>query len=270
MTAEELYDTVYDKYSRSKMLPFRRIESFTFLQLLAKSDINSGMLVLDAACGDGFYTRLLLNALKPRCILGVDISKKMIDLALEKSAQLPSETIHFMHQDASQMADQAFQDRLLVLMGKSEMDIVCCTYLFNYAQSIKELETYINSVHSVLKKGGMVVGLNDNPRDDPSWYGTKAVWETGLEKTNDGKMRYEGQPIQYTFLNGDGDECRIVNYWLPPKEIERMFQQAGFERFEWVDIQLPPLDEDMASLLKEQMARFVHLKPITCFRAYKG
>ncbi|MXY55621.1 MAG: class I SAM-dependent methyltransferase, partial [Gammaproteobacteria bacterium] len=72
------YDAIARGYQESKRLPFREhIERHTLFQLLG--DV-AGKTVLDLACGDGFYTRLLRQAGASQ-VTGVDISRAMIELA---------------------------------------------------------------------------------------------------------------------------------------------------------------------------------------------
>src|SRR4051794_31580272 len=72
------YDPIAAEYKRSKLQPWRaRIEAFTLMSLVG--DL-SGKNVLDVACGEGFYTRMLRHAGAAR-ITGVDLSDGMIELA---------------------------------------------------------------------------------------------------------------------------------------------------------------------------------------------
>ncbi|MCY3777109.1 MAG: class I SAM-dependent methyltransferase, partial [Candidatus Aminicenantes bacterium] len=68
----EQYDSIAEAYRDSKQLPFRHlIERFTLFELLGEIGGNR---VLDLACGDGFYTRLLKRAGAAE-VTGVDVSR---------------------------------------------------------------------------------------------------------------------------------------------------------------------------------------------------
>ena len=72
------YDAIAEAYQDSKQLPFRKaIERYTLFDALGNID---GMKVLDLACGEGFYTRLLKRA-GAAAVTGVDVSAEMIRLA---------------------------------------------------------------------------------------------------------------------------------------------------------------------------------------------
>ena len=72
------YDAIAREYQRTKESPLRRhVEAYSFFQMLG--DV-SGLAVLDLACGEGFYTRLIRQAGAASAV-GVDISSEMIALA---------------------------------------------------------------------------------------------------------------------------------------------------------------------------------------------
>ena len=86
------YDPIADDYKRSKELPWRGfIERFTLLNLMGNIE---GKSVLDVACGEGFYTRMLREQ-GANQVTGIDISQGMIDLARqqEKDNQLGIEYV---------------------------------------------------------------------------------------------------------------------------------------------------------------------------------
>ena len=80
------YDAIAAEYQESKHLSFREhIERYTLFEMLG--DIG-GKTVLDLACGEGFYTRLLKQAGASE-VTGVDISAAMIELAEEQERRRP-------------------------------------------------------------------------------------------------------------------------------------------------------------------------------------
>ena len=72
------YDPIAAQYRRAKSQPWRHhVELYTLLELIGPLD---GLSVIDLACGDGFYTRLLRQRGAGR-IDGVDLSQAMVHLA---------------------------------------------------------------------------------------------------------------------------------------------------------------------------------------------
>ena len=79
------YDAIAGEYQESKRLSFREhVERYTLFETLG--DVR-GKTVLDLACGEGFYTRLLRQAGASE-VTGVDISAAMIELAEEGMTML--------------------------------------------------------------------------------------------------------------------------------------------------------------------------------------
>src|SRR3954470_9318476 len=80
------YDAIAEEYRRAKLQPWRRfIESFTLMGLVGGL---SGEAVVDLACGEGFYTRLLRQAGAGRAT-GVDLSERMVGLARAQEEASP-------------------------------------------------------------------------------------------------------------------------------------------------------------------------------------
>ena len=121
----ETYDSIAEEYRDSKQLPFREhLERHTLFQLLG--DVR-GKTVLDMACGEGFYTRLLKLAGASE-VTGVDISAEMIRLAENREARHPL-GCRYVRADAA-----AFR-----LQGP--VDLVVAMYLFNYCRSFLNEKT---------------------------------------------------------------------------------------------------------------------------------
>ena len=80
------YDDIAEQYQRSKHVNWRYyIEQYSFINIIGDIDDLS---VLDLACGEGHYTRLL-TALGAVSVVGVDISQRMIDLAMAAESAKP-------------------------------------------------------------------------------------------------------------------------------------------------------------------------------------
>ena len=69
------------QYAKSKKLPFREaVEWHTIRKLLGEV---AGLSVVDAGCGDGIYSRRLID-LGAESVIGIDGSQDFIDLAVNK------------------------------------------------------------------------------------------------------------------------------------------------------------------------------------------
>src|SRR5262245_37497451 len=80
------YDPIGDRYKRSKQRPWRaHIDCFTLLEIIGPVQ---RLAVLDVACGEGFYTRLLRHR-GAASVTGVDLSERMIAIARRQEAERP-------------------------------------------------------------------------------------------------------------------------------------------------------------------------------------
>src|SRR5262245_53937163 len=142
------YDAIAGQYQRAKRQPWRgHIEAFTFFGMLG--DLT-GKAVVDLACGEGHYTRMLpnLGAVK---VVGLDRSEGMIDLAQAQESEHPL-GIEYLVADCRSL-------RLPV-----EFDVATAAYLLNYAQSREDLAVMVLGIARCLKPGGRFVTMNANPR----------------------------------------------------------------------------------------------------------
>lgn len=217
----EAYDPIAEQYRDSKQLPFREhLERHTLFQLLG--DVR-GKTVLDMACGEGFYTRLLKRAGASE-VTGVDISGQMIRLAEDQETRHPL-GCRYVQADAA------------ALQAEGPVDLVVAMYLFNYARNAEQLARFCRACHDPLRPGGCLVGVNDNVRNVPP--GTASLTKYGLERSCPDPAA-EGDAIRYTITNADGRRFRFDNFYLTPETYRTVFRKAGFREFRWVDLWLSP------------------------------
>jgi toxoflavin synthase len=235
------YDPIAEQYKRSKLQPWRtHIESFTLMALLGALD---GAAVVDVACGEGYYTRLL-RARGASKVRGVDLSAHMIELARDQEAQ-QSLGIEYLVGDA----------RALGLAP--EHDLAVAAYLLNYARDRAELGAMCRSLASSLKPGGRFVTVNQSATLD--FRRAPSYRAYGFETTPTGEWR-EGTPITWTFYLDDGPFA-IENYHLDVATHEEELRSAGFREIRWHAPRLSP--EGESALGREFWATFLAQSPIT-------
>jgi len=216
------YDKIAESYKRSKQIPWRyHIEEYSLRSLLG--DVSQAS-VLDLACGDGHYTRVLKRMGTSRTV-GVDLSAKMIDLAAadEKVNRLG---IEYVVGDAR------------AVRFDEQFDLVVAAYLLPYARSEEELLAMAKAIHSSLKPGGRFVAANNNPAQQPEAF--ERTRKYGFVKSADGQIR-NGSPIRYTFLQESG-EFVVENYHLDAETHTRTFEAAGFSDVHWHLPELAPAE----------------------------
>ena len=215
------YDAIAGEYQESKRLSFREhVERYTLFETLG--DVR-GKTVLDLACGEGFYTRLLRQAGASE-VTGVDISAAMIELAEEQERRQPLGCSYVQADVAAFEPDRT-------------VDLVVAMYLLNYASTRERLRRFCRVCHDALRPGGRFVGVNDNVRNPPAAPG---AWKKyGLERTC-ASPPAEGDVVRYTITNADGRQFEFDNYYLAPETYADAFRRAGFRAFRWIEVSLHP------------------------------
>tara|TARA_R110002111_G_scaffold262860_1_gene341965 strand:+ start:83022 stop:83759 length:738 start_codon:yes stop_codon:yes gene_type:complete len=214
------YDPIAEQYKRSKQQPWRTfVECFTLLELAGDP---RDMAVLDVACGEGFYTRMMRERGAAR-VTGVDLSQGMIDLAQKQEAQ-HQQGIEYILGDARE------------LPVTDQYDLAVAAYLLNYARTREELQAMCDGIARALKPGGRFVTVNSSPMFHfPS---APSFRQYGFETTATGDWR-EGTPITWTFYVDDSS-IELENYYLSAETHEAAFRQAGFREVRWHAPQLSP------------------------------
>ena len=214
------YDPIAEQYKRSKQQPWRtHIEAFSLMALISDP---SGKSVLDMACGEGFYTRMVRQRGAAK-VTGVDLSEGMIELA-RKQEEANQQGIEYVVGDA----------RHLALPEKC--DLVVAAYLLNYARNRAELQAMCHGIVNCLKAGGRFATVNSNPALNFS--SAPSYRKYGFETSVAGPWQ-EGAAIKWTFYLEDGS-FEIENYNLDVDIHEQAFRSAGFREIRWHAPRLSP------------------------------
>jgi toxoflavin synthase len=217
------YDPIAEQYKRSKLQPWRaHLEAFTLMNVVG--DLT-GKAVLDVACGEGFYTRVLRQRGATK-VTGVDLSPKMIELARSNEAHEPL-GIEYVVGDGRDMNFGPVYD------------LAAAAYFLNYAHNRAELEAMCNGIARCLKPGGRFVTVNGNPLNDFS--SAPSYRKYGFETSVVGEFREEA-PITWTFYLDDGT-FQIENYFLSVATHEEALRAAGFRDIRWHQPKLSPEGE---------------------------
>jgi toxoflavin synthase len=241
------YDPIAEKYKRSKQTPWRTdVECFTLLHTIGSV---RGLSVLDVACGEGFYTRMLRHQGAAR-MTGVDLSEGMVALARKQEAAAPL-GIEYMVGDGCALD---LPDRY---------DLVVAAYLLNYASTREQLGQMCSSIARCLPPGGRFVTVNSNPALDFST--APSYRQYGFETTPTGPWQ-EGTPVTWTFFLEDGT-FSIENYNLSVAIHEAALRAAGFRTITWHEPRVSP--EGLARHGAAFWQTFLKASPITFLECVK-
>ena len=201
-------------YQTAKRQPWRTyLEQPSALALLG--DLN-GLSVLDLGCGEGHYSRLL-KQLGASQVLGVDLSSDMIELARQQERSHPL-GIDYRVCDAGALTLQ------------TKADLVFAGYLFNHARDRDELRAQFSTVSGLLRPGGRLVALNNNPDDPPSNF--EAGRPYGYSKSINGPL-VEGAAIHYRFALEDGGVFELTDYYISREVMQTLMEDCGLQQVRW-------------------------------------
>jgi SAM-dependent methyltransferase len=205
------YDHLTRPYRRSKGMPFR-VYSEIPDHLALLGDL-SGRSVLDLACGEGFYTRLIKQAGADR-VVGVDLSKNMIARAREQEAAAPLGITYVCGPAESLGAIGPF-------------DVVSAAFLLNCAPDRPTLDAMAHAVVMNLVPGGrMVMTISDFGQ----WPGTDYSPYGMVDDVRE--VLVDGAPYRITFLL-DEDTFTLVNFAHSRATYEAALRGAGLADIRW-------------------------------------
>jgi toxoflavin synthase len=217
------YDHFARQYQRSKRMPFRVYSEIPdHLELLG--DLR-GRSVLDLACGDGFYTRLIKKGGATR-VAGADLSEGMIALARQQEAAEPL-GIEYLVSSAESLGP----------IGP--FDVVTAAFLLNCAPTPSSLAAMARTIVANLKPGGRFVTtishLSDWPGVDYNPYGMSTDVSAPLA---------DGAAYHITFFLDD-ESFTIENFAHSQAAYENALREAGLTNPRWY----PPrvTDEGLAA-----------------------
>lgn len=218
----QIYDSIAEQYKKFYSLPFaRHIVMYTYLNLIG--DVT-GKSILDLACGEGIYTRLLKQNGAAR-LVGVDISSETINLARLEEKKAPLE-IEYIIADATELG---FID---------SFDLVVASFLLNYASTKHQLLKMCQTISANLKPGGQFISLNNNLDLLPEFY--HKCEKYGLAKSCPGALQ-EGTPLTLTLTVGDdGEKVSFDNYYLSKATYEWALRSVGFKDIQWHNLTVSP------------------------------
>ncbi|MFN6560869.1 MAG: class I SAM-dependent DNA methyltransferase [Nostoc sp. ChiSLP01] len=219
-----VYDSIALQFQKLNKLPYRLYgEAYTYLNLIG--DV-AGKSILDLACKEGFFTRLLFSY-GPARLVGVDISSKMIELArLEEPSG--SKKIEYIIGDVTEVG------------SLGSFDLVVSSYLLNYASTKEQLLKMCQTIAIHLKPGGRFVGLNNNLELPREFYHKHEKYGISRKCTQSLK---EGTPITLTLtIVHDGEPISISfdNYYLSKATYKWALMSAGFKEICWHQPKISP------------------------------
>ena len=139
------YDDFLDKYLEVRKQEYNYNDLIESPQMYSLLGDLSGKTVLDIGCGYGANTRHIVAA-GARYVCGIDQSKKMLNLAVEKNT---FENVQYMLLDASDISKI-----------NTRFDVVYSSLVFHYIENFNEL---ISDIWDLLLPGGVLLFSQEHP-----------------------------------------------------------------------------------------------------------
>lgn len=173
----------------------------------------SGRDIVDLGCGTGWYGRQMLASGARRAV-GVDCTPDMLAQAHRLSKE-GGDAMQFVQGDLRDLQlDEAF-------------DIAIAAWVFCHAASTFELKQMYHSAAAVLRPGGRLVAVVNNPEyrlqeGDWSTYGAKALKQEPHHDADRLTFEFTGEP-----------PLRIVDYQWSVRAHQAAAGSAGFGALSW-------------------------------------
>jgi 2-polyprenyl-3-methyl-5-hydroxy-6-metoxy-1,4-benzoquinol methylase len=213
------YNHLSDTYDQTKISPLRKyVDKFTLLKVLGNVQDKS---VLDLACGDGYYSRMVKTRGAVR-VVGVDISQAMIAAAC-------------LHEQQTALGIEYHAKDVTNLERMGSFDIVLAVYLFPYVATGRQFGEMCRAIYRNLKPGGKLVTAFLNPAvteaDLPGYqkYGVGLSAPSGL---------FDGATITVSLEIPDGSVDLSAHYWSQAA-YEQALKAAGFQNIRWHPMRVP-------------------------------
>ncbi len=220
------YDDIAEQYQEFRNnAGYYRIIEYTFLHYLG--DVR-GKSMLDLACGEGGGARKF-KQLGANQVVGVDVSKEMLELAVKQETQDP-------------LGIEYICSPIQELGKIGDFDVVTAVFLLHYAPTKEELLKMCKAVYDNLKLGERFITANNNIK------GNEADYLDPLKKYGFGRIEFskplqEGAVINIT-LTTDNEELQFHNYYYSRETYEWALKTAGFKSIRWHKLILPPEMEE--------------------------
>ncbi|CAF2768259.1 unnamed protein product [Rotaria sp. Silwood2] len=236
MTDSQLqYNSIGSKYAEIQEVDRRKyVEHYTvhnrMLRRVAdENGLLTGKRALDLGCGQGYYTRIL-KALNCTYVLGVDVSSAMIDLA-RKIESHNKDDIDYIVADARTLPSP-----------QQPFNLVTCIYVFDHAQTEKNLFEMIRTIYTQLTEDGHLIAIIANVRAGKNAfenrkYGIKKRYKNPVDENH----VPNGTEIIVTLYNKkDEPTCTFTDYYYSAETYEQIFKEIGFKSFDWVLMECDP------------------------------
>ncbi|MBT3262232.1 class I SAM-dependent methyltransferase [Candidatus Woesearchaeota archaeon] len=208
--SKEQYDKIADEYSRMRNSTKEYVLIPTFKKIIGKVQNKS---VLDLACGEGFFTRILAE-MNPSELIGLDFSKELI-----KKAKDHNSNITYLVED------------VLTLNLNKQFDLITAVYLLNYAKTKDELAIMCQNIYTHLNETGNFSTITTSPSLKPM---KDFEYERKFSSVAGKKLFEDGDEVRMEIMQDGEKLLEVINYYWTKETYEDCLKKAGFKKIQWV------------------------------------
>lgn len=216
-TTEEIkqrFDNDVERFSNLDTGQLSTIDAKISLELITEASkriVPNAENLLDIGCGAGNYSLMMLTKIPNLNCTLVDLSKPMLDKALERVSKKTNNTVTILQGDIRE-----------VELPDNHYDIILAGAVLHHLRDDKDWETTFNKLFKLLKPGGCLM-ISDLITQD-----TEILNEYTWERYGDyleslGGKEYRQKVLDYIAKE---DSPRSINYQLD------LMKQVGFKKVE--------------------------------------
>ncbi|MEN2766177.1 demethylmenaquinone methyltransferase [Ornithinibacillus xuwenensis] len=155
-----VFEKIYDNYdSMNSIISFQRHKAWR-KDVMKQMNVTNGATALDVCCGTGDWAIALAEATGPTGkVVGLDFSKNMLSVAIEKNKALKYKHLEFTHGNAMELP---YED--------NTFDFVTIGFGL---RNVPDYRTVLQEMQRVVKPGGKVVCLETS---QPTLFGFKQLY----------------------------------------------------------------------------------------------
>jgi tRNA (cmo5U34)-methyltransferase len=211
---KERFDNDVERFSNLDTGQLSTIDATISLELIteaAKRIVPQATNLLDIGCGAGNYTLKMLSKLPGLNCTLVDLSKPMLDKALERVSKETGNNVEILQGDIRQ-----------VKLEENHYDIILAGAVLHHLRDDQDWETTFEKIYTLLKPGGCFMISDLITQDTPLL--NDYTWERyGDYLESIGGKEYRSKVLDYVAKE---DSPRSINYQLD------LMKKLGFSHVE--------------------------------------
>jgi 2-polyprenyl-3-methyl-5-hydroxy-6-metoxy-1,4-benzoquinol methylase len=187
--------------------------------------------ILDAGCGSGLFTKYL-RQITTGNVFGVDLAEDMLKIA-EKDQLNASKQITYRNLDITSDISKALG------LDPEYFDVVNSCWVLVHAQNKDMLSEMIKSLYKTLKKGGVFIGITQNPEITLQDIKNLEEYGTFYERKNPEVPLEDGEAIHVKFCKNGKIMWEGEDYHYSRETYMSAFLEAGFTKVEFIPLRRP-------------------------------